>query len=112
MKYSAALNNKTLKMNTGEFLKKLDANENGSFSKEELKLGIKDSVSVFVKPLITDKVMGTISEMFDNDKNDVITEKELGDYLQKNYKISLNQAKKMNIKDLLDYIQECESNKK
>ena len=108
MKYSAALNNKTLKMNTGDFLKKLDSNNNGSFSKEELKSGIKESVSVFVKPLITDKVMNSISDMFDKDKNGTITEKEIENFLTKTYNISLNDAKKMNMKDLLDYLQEHE----
>lgn len=106
MKYSAALNNKTLKMNTGDFLKKLDADGDGKISQDELKNGLKDSASIFAKPLISDAIIKKINAMYDKDKDGTISEKELANYLKQNYGLDINEAKKMNTSDLLKYLEE------
>ena len=112
MKYTAAINNKTLKMNTGDLLKKIDKEGNGTYSIEELKVGIKESVSIFARPLINDNVMGKISKILDTNQDGKITDDELSKLLKDNYGLKLEDAKKMNVKDLANYLQDHAPKKK
>ena len=112
MKYTAALNRKTLKMNAGDLLKKVDYNGNGTYSQDELKKGIQDSASIFVKPLISDKVINKIDQLLDTNKDGKITEDELSKLLKQRYNLNIEDAKKMNVRELVEYLQKHEPKKK
>lgn len=112
MKYTAALNNKTLKMNTGDLLKKIDFDGSGNYTKDELKKGMKASASIFAKPFINDKLIGDIYSTLDTNNDGKVTENELENYLQQNYGMKLEDAKKMNVKDFVNYIQDYNSKKR
>ena len=111
MRYDKGINNKTLKMNTGELLKKYDKDGNG-FNQKELKELIKGSVSIIGKPFITNSGISKVQNIFDKNHDGIISEKELDNYLKENYGINLNTAKSMNVKDLTDKIYKIDQKKK
>lgn len=111
MDYSLGVNNKTLKRNVGEVLKQYDKDGNG-LNDTELKDLIKGSVSVFGKPFIKDKAIKNVQSLFDTNKDGIISEKEMDSYLKKQYDLNLSDAKKMNVKELVDTIQEKDEARK
>lgn len=111
MDYSLGINNKTLKRNVGDVLNQYDKDGNG-LNQTELKDLIKGSVSIFGKPFIKDKVIQNVKNMFDTNKDGVISEKEINSFLKKEYNMNLSDAKKMNVKELVNTIQEKDEAKK
>lgn len=105
MDYSLGINNKTLKRNVGDVLKQYDKDGNG-FNNTELKDLIKGSISIFGKPFVKDKAVQKVQKQFDTNNDGIISEKELDSFLKKKYEMSLDDAKKMNVKDLVNKIQE------
>lgn len=111
MHYNKGINNKTLKMNTGDVLKTYDKNGNG-LDKKELKDLIKNSITIFAKPFVKDKHINNVYDNFDTNKDGVISEKEMDSYLKQNYGIDLETAKGMKVKDLSDAIYKADQAKK
>ena len=111
MDYTTFINNKTLKKTVGEVLETTDKDDNKSYDKEELKDGIKDAVSIFAKPL-AGKGASSAMKILDANKDGKITRDEIDNFLKKNYGISLDEAKDMTVKDLADFVQNVDENKK
>lgn len=111
MDYTTFINKKTSKKNVSEVLAKVDKNFDGKYDKGELKDGIKDSVSIFARPF-AGKGADAAIKAADSNKDGVISNEEADAYLKKNYGISLADAKKMNVKDLANYIQNYDDKKK
>lgn len=112
MNYKNFINNKTLKLNVGTFLKGVDKDNSKTFSEKEVKDGIKGAVSLFAKPF-AGKGADAAMEKLDLNKDGKITEDEIANFLKSNYNISLDNAKKMTVDELATYLQKVEeSNKK
>lgn len=111
MDYTTFINKKTSQKSVAEVLAKTDKNFDGKYDKGELKDGIKDSVSIFAKPL-AGKGADAALKAADTNKDGAISTEEADAYLKKNYGISLADAKKMNVKDLANYIQDYNGKKK
>ena len=111
MDYTSFINNKTLKKNTGDLLKSVDKDGNNSYDKNELKSGIKDAVTIFAKPM-SGKAANAAMKKLDTDNDGNITTDEINKFLQSDYDMTLDQAKQMNVKDLVNKIQDIEEAKK
>lgn len=112
MDYSTAINNKTLKKNVGEVLSSTDKNNDTIYNREEIKDGIKGAVSIFGKPFINNKVVDSVMNVVDKNKDDKVTLDEINSFLQEKYGMTLDEAKQMNVKDLVDQFQEIDKAKK
>lgn len=111
MDYTTFLNKKTSQKRVAEVLQNADKNSDGNYDKGELKDGIRDSVSVFARPL-AGKGADAALKAADTNKDGAISPEEADAYLKKNFGISLSDAKKMNVKDLANYVQDYNDKKK
>lgn len=100
MDYSLGINNKTLKRNVGDVLQQYDKDGNG-LNNSEIKNLVKGSVSIFGKPFVKDKTIQKIQGQFDANKDGIVSEKEIDAFLKNKYNMKLEDAKKMNVKNLL-----------
>ncbi len=111
MDYKLGINNKTLKRNVGDVLKQYDKDGNG-LNNSEIKDLVKGSVSIFGKPFVKDKTIQKIQGQFDTNNDGVVSEKEIDAFLKKQYDMKLDDAKKMNVKDFVDTLQEKDEARK
>lgn len=111
MNYKSFINNKTLKLNVGTFLKGVDKDNNKTLSEKEVKDGIKGAISLFAKPF-AGKGADAAMKKLDTNNDGNITEDEIANFLKSNYNITLDSAKKMSVDELATYLQKVEENKK
>ena len=112
MGISVYLNNKIINSKLSDAFAKYDPDQNG-FTKQEFDYAINDVTTVFARCIV--KMTGIDTIVFNKintDKNDVLSYKEISNYIAKAYKLEFNKISSMTVKEAYAEVNKNKKNKK